>query len=129
MPAWIGCSAATKKGAIVALRTGLYEFEADTGELRFLASAPYDPRRFLFNDGRCDRRGRFFAGPMYLPLSPAISAAPKRLRRCGATTAPTEGRVGRRDPGRGFQRSRLEPRRRTMYHADTQPEDDLGLRL
>jgi sugar lactone lactonase YvrE len=36
-----------------------------------LAPAPYDPRRFCFNDGRCDRQGRLIIGPMHHPLGPS----------------------------------------------------------
>lgn len=70
MPCWIGCYGLTASGAVVALRTGLYLFELDTGALRFLATSPFDIRRFIFNDGRCDRQGRFLAGTMYVPLKP-----------------------------------------------------------
>jgi sugar lactone lactonase YvrE len=35
-----------------------------------MAPCPFDPRRFLFNDGRTDPRGRFMAGTMYLVLKP-----------------------------------------------------------
>ncbi len=70
MPAWIGPYALTERGALVALRTGLFSLDFSTGALEHLATAPYDPRRFTFNEGDCDRRGRFWAGPMYVPLTP-----------------------------------------------------------
>jgi len=70
MPAWIGCYALTARGAHVALRTGLFALDFESGHLRFLAPSPFDPRRFNFNEGDCDRQGRFWAGIMYLPLRP-----------------------------------------------------------
>lgn len=81
MPAWIGCYALTARGACVALRTGFHELDFETGHLSFLAPPPFDPRRFIFNEGDCDRQGRFWAGPMYLPLKPVDQAeqAPKSL--------------------------------------------------
>jgi sugar lactone lactonase YvrE len=81
MPAWIGCYALTETGAIVALRTGLFALDFATGALAFLAAPPFDPRRFIFNEGDCDRQGRFWAGPMYTPLAPGDenASAPKAL--------------------------------------------------
>jgi len=71
MPAWIGCLALVEINVVVlALRTGLFRFDTRSGALEFLAPAPFDPRRFTFNDGGCDRRGRFFAGTMLDPIDP-----------------------------------------------------------
>ncbi len=72
MPTWIGCLALAEPGHVVlALRTGLYRFDTRAGALTFLAPAPFDPRRFAFNDGGCDPAGRFLAGTMLDPLDPA----------------------------------------------------------
>ena len=81
MPAWIGSYALTARGAYVALRNGLYALDFEHGHLEFRAPAPFDPRRFLFNEGDCDRQGRFWAGPMYLSLSPGdqVPDAPRTL--------------------------------------------------
>jgi len=69
MPAWIGCYGLRRDGRlVVALRTGLQLFDPRDGSLSALAPAPYDSRRFCFNDGRCDRQGRLVVGPMYHPL-------------------------------------------------------------
>lgn len=74
MPAWIGTYGILEDGRLaVALRTGLHLFDPEAGSLRFLAPAPYDPRRFCFNDGRCDRRGRLIVGAMFHALGPAGS--------------------------------------------------------
>ena len=70
MPSWIGCQVLTETGALVALRTGLYDFQRKNGSLHQLGLVPYDIRRFLFNDGGCDPLGRFLVGEMYLPLAP-----------------------------------------------------------
>ena len=70
MPSWIGCAVLTKDGALAALRTGLYRFEREHGSLHQVGLPPYDVRRFIFNDGGCDPRGRFLVGEMYLPLAP-----------------------------------------------------------
>lgn len=70
MPSWIGCAGLSDEGAVCALRTGLYSFEMAHASLHQIGPAPYDVRRFIFNDGGCDPAGRFLAGEMYLPLAP-----------------------------------------------------------
>ena len=126
MPAWIGCHAVTPKGAIVALRTGLHAFDSETGALDFLAPAPFDSRRFIFNDGRCDRRGRFYAGPMYLPLNPgdgsgAEKAAPLWRFEPGAPKEVAWTPVT--PPVKTSNGLAWSPDGRTMYHSDTDPND------
>ena len=121
MPAWIGCFALADEGAVVALSTGLYLFDLATGALEFLATSPFDCRRFIFNDGRCDPSGRFLAGPMYLPLKPGDQS--------GAEPASPLWRFdgdGRWSPitppvkmSNGLAWS---PDGRTMYHSDTEPK-------
>jgi sugar lactone lactonase YvrE len=69
MPAEIGSFALTAAGgsALVALRSGLYQLSLGDGTLRQLAPPPFDPEQFRFNDGACDRSGRFWTGVMYDP--------------------------------------------------------------
>lgn len=65
MPASIGCFAIRERGGfVVALRDGVW-FADRSGKLeRKVAQAPFQPAHHRFNDGRCDRQGRFFAGTM-----------------------------------------------------------------
>jgi sugar lactone lactonase YvrE len=65
MPESIGCYAFRERGGfVVALRSGI-RFADASGELtQRVADAPHDPSHHRFNDGRCDRQGRFFAGSM-----------------------------------------------------------------
>jgi sugar lactone lactonase YvrE len=122
MPAWIGCFALLRDGRLlVALRTGLALFDPADGSLRPLVAAPYDARRFCFNDGGCDRSGHFFVGPMYHPLAPADARA----------GAPQEAPMWRYDPARRemvplklpavriSNGLAFSPDGRTLYHADT----------
>ena len=79
MPAWIGCLALGGGGAagsvLVGLRTGVYRFDLADGSLSLVAPAPFDSRRFFLNDGKCDRSGRFWVGPMRHSLLPMIGDA------------------------------------------------------
>src|SRR4029079_13836904 len=85
MPAWIGCFGLLRDGRIVcALRTGLALFDPEDVSMRSLAGAPYDQRRFCFNDGGCDRDGHFLVGPMLHPLARDVA------RDRGAREAPLQ---------------------------------------
>jgi sugar lactone lactonase YvrE len=65
MPESIGCFALRARGGfVVALRGGIWLARGDGTLERKVAEAPYDPAHHRFNDGRCDRQGRFFAGSM-----------------------------------------------------------------
>ena len=119
LPAWIGCFSLDRAGnAIVALATGLYRLTLATGALQPLAHAPFDTRRFIFNDGRCDPRGRFFAGAMYLPLNPGDQSDESkgsplwRYDGGGAWSAVT-------DPVKTSNGLAWSPDGQTMYHSDT----------
>ncbi|WP_434386164.1 SMP-30/gluconolactonase/LRE family protein [Melittangium boletus] len=118
MPAAIGAFALTDTGAVVALSTGLFDFTFADGSLRFLAPPPFDPRRFVFNDGGLDRQGRLWIGPMYEPLSPG-----------DASPAPREAPFWRYDGGGRWHAGTrsvktanglaFSPDGRTMYYGDT----------
>ena len=112
LPASIGSYAFRRGGGFVlALRDGVYFADALGRPTRKVAEAPYDPDHHRFNDGRCDRSGRFFVGTM-------------NERR----DAPT-GALWRLDPDLGFTRIAGDmtvsnglawsPDGLTMYHADT----------
>lgn len=63
------------EGALVALRTGLFQLDFVSGETRLLASPPFDSQHFRFNEGVCDDEGRFWVGVMFDPL-PGVVAKP-----------------------------------------------------
>jgi sugar lactone lactonase YvrE len=125
MPAWIGCFGLLHDGDLVlALRSGLALFDPEDGSLRSLAGAPYDQRRFCFNDGGCDRAGHFLVGPMYHPLAPVDGSrdAPQEapIWRC----RDSDGDVIGLDPlalpaVRISNGLAFSPDGRTLYHADT----------
>ncbi len=112
MPVSIGCFALRARGGfIVALRDGIWLARADGTLERRIAAAPYNPATHRFNDGRCDRQGRFLAGAMNEPRD-ASSAA---LWRVDADHSVTQV-LGDMTISNGLA---FSPDGRTMYHADT----------
>jgi sugar lactone lactonase YvrE len=70
-----GCIAPVQGGGLVmALRDGIYMAREWGGDLQLLAVAPYDMTQLRFNDGKCDARGRFWAGSLYEPKDQALGA-------------------------------------------------------
>jgi len=112
MPESIGCFALRSGGGfVVALRGGFW-LASKEGELtRKVGDAPYDPHHHRFNDGRCDARGRLFAGYMN-EARDASSAALVRLDPEFTQTQVISGM----SISNGLAWS---PDGRTMYHADT----------
>src|ERR1700733_10825640 len=53
-----------KRGAILALRDGIFEFAARTRTTTIIVAVDAETRRTGLNDGKVDRRGRFFVGGM-----------------------------------------------------------------
>jgi sugar lactone lactonase YvrE len=112
MPASIGSFAFRARGGfVVALRDGLWLADGDGRLERKVADAPYDPAHHRFNDGRCDRQGRFCAGVM------------------DESHTANSGSLWRLDADLGFARVlgdmmisnglAWSPDGRTMYHTDT----------
>jgi sugar lactone lactonase YvrE len=112
MPSSIGCFALRRGGGfVVALRDGLWLAGRDGTLERKVASAPFDPAHHRFNDGRCDRQGRFFAGSMNENRD-ANTAALHRLDPDWTFTTVLDDMM----ISNGLAWS---PDGRTMYHADT----------
>ena len=59
----------------MALRHGVHRLDLTTGVLHLLAPPPFDPKLFRFNEGLCDRSGRFWIGVMFDPID---SSPPRR---------------------------------------------------
>lgn len=112
MPSEPGSMAPASDGSVVvALRNGFHRFEPDSGRLTLIAAPSYDTRTVRLNDGRCDPRGRFWAGTM------------------DTTRTGPNGRLWGLDAGRligGFGEVYVSnglafsPDGRWMYHADSQ---------
>ena len=121
MPGWLGCFAVFEDGRLaLALRTGLHRFDPGDGSLQLLAPAPYDPRRFCFNDGRCDRQGRLIVGPMHTPLGPR-DAHPSAGDKAPLWRYDGAGRMAALPlpPVHTSNGLAFSPDGRTLYHTDT----------
>jgi sugar lactone lactonase YvrE len=112
MPEAIGCFALRAQGGfMVALRSGIWTASSNGKLERKIVASPYDPESFRFNDGRCDRQGRFFVGSMN-ERRDRSTAALYRVDRDGALVQIIGGIM----ISNGLAWS---PDGRTMYHADT----------
>jgi len=61
----VGAMALRKDGgAVLALADGFHFFDFESGRLELIQRIDADQPRSRLNDGKCDRRGRFFAGGM-----------------------------------------------------------------
>jgi sugar lactone lactonase YvrE len=79
MPEEVGSFALRERGGLVAaLRSGFALIDLDTGAIERLVDPEADQPDNRFNDGRCDRQGRFWAGTMNEPRA-ARSGALWRL--------------------------------------------------
>ena len=69
LPEDIGAFALRDHGreAVVALRSRVAVLSLTTGAIETVATAPWDPVRFRFNEGACDSAGRFWLGCMCDP--------------------------------------------------------------
>ncbi|HET6518244.1 MAG TPA: SMP-30/gluconolactonase/LRE family protein [Geminicoccaceae bacterium] len=68
MPEAVGCFALRKAGGLVAaMRNGFAFIDLEHGRIERLGDPEADRPENRFNDGRCDRRGRFWAGTMHEP--------------------------------------------------------------
>jgi sugar lactone lactonase YvrE len=65
MPERIACFALREKGGmIIAFASGIAFYDLDTGALEWIARPEVDNSGTRFNEGKCDRKGRFWAGTM-----------------------------------------------------------------
>jgi len=66
MPEDVGSLALRESGgAVAALRSGFAWVDFCTGDVQKLAGQNIEKANMRFNDGRCDRRGRFWAGTLH----------------------------------------------------------------
>lgn len=110
MPAAIGCIAPTRgHELLLARRDGIWLFDPVTESESLVAASPLEDARF--NDGRCDRQGRFWVGGMTDDRQPDTA-----LYRLDGDHVLRQGLVGAIAISNGLAWS---PDGTMMYHADT----------
>jgi sugar lactone lactonase YvrE len=102
-------------GAVLALDDGFYLFDFETARLDLIDKVEVDQPRTRLNDGKCDRRGRFFAGGM---------DDKEELKICGLWRLDPDLSVTRVDDGIICSNGPCwSPDDKTFYFADTFQEE------
>ena len=109
------CAPLLGGGLLLAMRSGLWRFDTDSGQARLLADPPYDPAQERFNDGRADPQGRLWVGTLYDPRTPP-RAALYRYARSGAGAPEFRRMAGDITVSNGLA---FSPDGRTLYWTDT----------
>ncbi|WP_392711971.1 SMP-30/gluconolactonase/LRE family protein [Rhizobium ruizarguesonis] len=82
VPTYIGSMALRENGgAVLALASGFALYEFNSQRIEYVGNPLADQPDYRFNDGKVDRRGRFFAGCMgydFHPLDVTIPRTPSR---------------------------------------------------
>ncbi len=119
LPSEPGCMAPARSGGLVlALRDGIYRAREWGGALSLMVPAGHDTRSMRFNDGKCDPRGRFWAGNLNEAKDrPNATLHCLDARGAGEGRAPTFARMANEaTTANGLA---FSPDERTMYWADT----------
>lgn len=117
-PEMVACIALNQSGGFIAgMESGIFALQLKEGgatDARQLAAVEHLDAPMRFNDGRCDRQGRFWAGTMHLDMSLARSVGQVyRLDRDGLKAQLSDLIVPN-----GMAWS---PNGRTMYLSDSHP--------
>ncbi|HBX55842.1 glucurono-1,5-lactonase [Pseudomonas sp. UBA2684] len=120
-PQMLACIARCRDGGWIAgMQSGLFHLQTQAdGQLssRLLAGVEHARPDMRFNDGRCDRQGRFWAGSMLLDMSAAAPVG--ALYRYGADQAePLSAQLNDFIVPNGLA---FSPDGRTLYLSDSHP--------
>ena len=92
MPEPTGCIGLRRGGGLVAaMRTGFHSLDTDTGALTPIMDPEADRPENRFNDGKVDRRGRFWAGSKHITDRSEATGALYRLDGAGGCARMDEG--------------------------------------
>jgi sugar lactone lactonase YvrE len=117
----VACIAFDRRGGLVAgMQTGIFRLELAPGGAVFatrLAAPEFEMPDMRFNDGRCDRQGRFWAGTMHLdiPAGHAVGRLYRYDSAVGLTKPVVDGLYTQN--GLGFS-----PDGTRMYLSDSHPK-------
>jgi sugar lactone lactonase YvrE len=116
IPCTIGALALRKAGgAIVALRTGFAFFDFESGKAETIVDPEKDIPNTRFNDGKCDKRGRFWCGTCHEVTDPNDRRPIGSLYRLDPDLS-CHRMLGEIRTSNGIDWS---PDGRTMYYTDT----------
>ena len=123
-PEMVACIAMADDGTLIAgMQSGMFSLtlgEAPDAAAQFLAAPPELKPGMRFNDGRCDRQGRFWSGTMYLDMAEARAEGQLfRYDAAAGMSAPVVSELMVQN-GLGFS-----PDGRTMYLSDSHPQRQL----
>ena len=121
MPEMVTAIAVRRQGGlIVASHTGIDFFDPATGlATRFVAPEKDKPKN-RSNDGKCDRRGRFWYGTMMNNFAPDMSELPITGNTGGLYRIDPDGSIHTFEQGLGIANTfAWSPDDKTMYFADT----------
>lgn len=104
------CAPLLEGGLLLALRSGLVNFDPASGQSKRVVKAPYDTAVERFNDGKADPQGRLWVGTLYEPRTPPLAVLYRYAR--GTLTPQADGITT--SNGLGWS-----PDGRTMYWSDT----------
>ncbi len=100
-------------GIVMVYRNGFGLIDLETGAEKFLDAAPADFAKERFNDGKCDRKGRFWTGTFDRELANPVGSlyrieADLRIRRMSGGVALSNGIA-------------WSPDNKVFYHCDSRP--------
>ncbi|WP_237380047.1 SMP-30/gluconolactonase/LRE family protein [Cupriavidus sp. SW-Y-13] len=122
VPEMAGCMAMTADGGwLLAMETGLFRIGKLTAgqpvsAIERVATVQHSHGGMRFNDGRCDRQGRFWAGTMVMDMS--LAATDGKLYRFDACTGALDVVREEMITPNGLA---FSPDGRTMYVSDSHP--------
>jgi sugar lactone lactonase YvrE len=122
-PEMVACIAFRESGRLIAgMETGVFELELGEGAsvgATWLAAPPELGAGMRFNDGRCDRQGRFWSGTMFMDMAAARDIGQLYRYTADGLSAPVVSHLLTQN---GLAWS---PDGRTMYLSDSHPQRQL----
>jgi sugar lactone lactonase YvrE len=129
------CIALAEDGSLVAgMESGVFRIEldesSDAARAQLLAPVRHARENMRFNDGRCDRQGRFWSGTMFMDMSQASDAGNLYCyTTASGLSAPvvdkliTQNGLAWSPDGRTMYLSDSHPNRRLIWAYDFDPDD------